>query len=241
MIWRDLKIGRSDRAVLIGQTGSGKTTLARFLVEDPNKRYSVVWDPKGSDSIADWPRLHRRASTFKQLVELAEDEDERRIIYTPHPYVAEDRDDQDQLFSWIYERGNTRFYLDEATCLAHGAYPSRYLTACLQRGRERGVSTLVSTQRPARVPLNILSEAQFYFIFKVLLPVDRKRIEELTGISIEEQTELEEFEFFVWNAWRGRIGNKVKLRLTRGVTDYANDERASRANPSISRRYKTAA
>jgi len=207
-----IRMGRNDRAVLIGQTGTGKSTLAEFLLHDPDKRNSVAFDPKASETLEKWTGMTRCGSLDDCIYE-AEEKEKRRIIFTPDAYSAESSTVQDRLFAWIYERGRTRLYIDEATALAGGATPSRYLIACLNRGRERGVSTLTATQRPARIPLNILSEAQHYYVFKVLMLTDQKRIEELTGIPIEEQATLKRFEYFYWSDLTGAYPRKLILQL----------------------------
>lgn len=215
MHFTSLRIGRNDRATLVGQTGCGKTTLAEFLIEDRNKRCSVAFDPKGSESVAKWNGSHKRYSSLMDLIEGAEEREEERLIFTPDALIAESPELHEALFAWVYDRGYTRLYIDEATSLQGGTNPSRYLTACLNRGRERGISTIVSTQRPARIPSNIISEAQHFYIFKLLLRADRQRIEELTGIQIEEQTTLKHYEFFYWNASNGAYPKKLKLNLGR--------------------------
>ncbi len=208
--WRAIKLGRNDRGVLIGATGCGKTTLARFLIEDKNKPYSVVYDAKISESIGKWPHA------FFDDFNLIQQSEARRLIYRPS--VEEERDPraQDAFFQWVYHRRYTRLYVDEAYALLGGSNPCFYLQACLSRGRERGISTLIATQRPARIPLITLSEAEHYYIFRLNWPGDRQRIEEVTGISALEQTDLENFEFIYWNALTGRRTGKLKLNLFGG-------------------------
>lgn len=207
-IWEAIKLGRNDRGVLIGKTGCGKTTLARFLIEDWKKPYSITWNPKGSDRVYEWD--HKHVTTLSELY----DTDDNRIVYTPHPTLAEDEDNQYQFFYWIYERKYTRLYIDEATAIAYnGQKPPRYLTAVLNRGRERGISSLTATQRPSGVPMNVLSESEHYYVFKTLLPQDKQRIELITGISVEDQEDLEDFEFYHFNVSRGLFSSKLKLNL----------------------------
>jgi len=205
--WRRIKLGRNDRGVLIGATGCGKTTLARFLIEDVNKPYSVVYDPKISESIGKWP--HTFYYDFGQLQEA----EERRLIYRPPVEEEQDAYAQNRFFQWVYWREHTRLYVDEAYALLGGSNPSFYLQACLSRGRERGISTLIATQRPSRIPLITLSEAEHFYIFRLNLPQDQRRIEEITGITVEEQLSLEQFQFFYWNAITGRHPVKLKLSI----------------------------
>jgi len=230
-IWQAIKLGQNDRGVLIGKTGCGKTTLAKFLVEDYIKPYSVTWNPKGSDNVFRWNQKH--VSTLQELYDAADD-DEHRIIYTPHPLVAEDEKTQEEFFYWIYENKNRRIYIDEATSICYSANKvPRFLLAILNRGRERGISSLTATQRPSGVPMNILSESENYYVFKTLLPQDKQRVELITGISVEDQNDLNDYEFYYFNVSRGLLPKKLRLNLQGSKN---NARRGNERADSVSRR-----
>jgi energy-coupling factor transporter ATP-binding protein EcfA2 len=209
-IWQAIKLGRNDRGVMIGKTGCGKTTLAKFLIEDYTKPYSVTWNPKGSENVYEWNQKH--VTTLPQLYD--ESEEHNRLVYTPHPTVAEEFDNQNDFFYWIYDRKKTRLYIDEATAIVYsGSKIPRFLLAILNRGRERKISTLTATQRPSGVPMNILSESEHYYVFKTLLSQDKIRVEQITGISVEQQDDLNDYEFYYFNVSRGLLPKKLKLNL----------------------------
>lgn len=225
-------MGRDDRAAIVGATGSGKTTLARFLIEDANKRHSIVYDPKISTAIDEWLyEPHEPYYNFEQLQEAKQP----RLIYRPNYRESLDPYAQDAFFQWIYERRWTRVYVDEAYALLGGSSPSFHLQACLSRGRERGISTIVATQRPKRIPLITLSEAEHFYIFRLNLLEDRIRVYELTGVDPMEQTTLERFEFFYYNALWGERSSRLRLNLAGAPRQPINrsDENARRGTAAV--------
>lgn len=199
MDWQHIKMGRNDRGVLIGHTGYGKTFLGRYLIEDKNKRYSVTYDAKISKAIGEWNQ------EFIYDFAALQESEARRIVYRPSEFEESDPVWQNRFFEWVYKRGATRLFVDEAYALEGGTNPSRYLLACISRGRERGISTLVGTQRPARIPQIVLTEPEHIYVFFVLGVTDRQKIKEISGglISLEDQLELDEHEFFYFNLRRG--------------------------------------
>lgn len=208
MNWQELIPNRNDRAVFIGATGCGKTTLARYLLNDSKKPYVVVYDAKHSENISEWKEF-KFFDDFGEIV----DSKTPKQIYRPSIYEMQDAQSQDAFFEWVYFRRNTRLYVDEAYALLGGTNPSFHLQACLTRGREKGISTFISTQRPKRIPLITLSESEHFYIFRLTLNEDKERVYELTNISIQEQIELRPYEFIYYNALTGHKTGKLKLNL----------------------------
>lgn len=206
--FEQLRLGKDDRGLLVGATGCGKTTLANFLLQDRNKPYVVVYDAKISDSISKWNEY-----TFCYTLSSLEEEEAKKLVYRPSIYDSVDSEKQDEFFQWVYNRKYTRLYIDEAYALLGGANPAFHLQACLSRGRERGISTLIATQRPKRIPLITMSEAEHIYIFRLNLLEDKNRVYELTGIDIEEQNTLNNYEFFYYNALSGFKSKKLKLKI----------------------------
>ena len=205
MEWSQLKIGRNDRAAVIGRTGSGKTFLARYLIEDSNKKYSVTYDAKASESIGQWGQPV--ITDFGEL----QQSNERRVIYRPDHFEASDPFLQNRFFEWVYLRQHCRLFVDEAYAVKGGTSPGSYFSACLTRGRERGISTVIGTQRPSRVPLETFSEAEHFYIFQLTWPADQQRIYELSGglLTVEKQLTLNEHEFFYFNVFSGLHPKKI--------------------------------
>jgi hypothetical protein len=162
-----------ERVSIVGRTGSGKTYLAQKLTA--NLKRLVVCDPKGTLArkwdLRDWSVLNERR--------LRDGADIRLRIPTPLDGNWE------QYFKACYDAGNLTLYIDEAYGVLPrpGAQPTPFLNALYTRGRELGIGVWASTQRPSWIPLIMLSEADWFFVFRLMLVADRMRLAEVIGPS----------------------------------------------------------
>lgn len=182
----------SDRAFLAGQTGSGKTVLAHFLCM--YRRNVVVCDPKRR---IDW-KGYRLVTSLKEITSL-DPVKERRIIYRPSfdvlKYWGRGDDEVERFFEFIYRRGNTTLYVDEAYLVTRGEDMPDYYHACLTQGRELGIETWTATQRPMNIPQVIMSEAEHAYIFRLKMPQDRRKVESMCAVQEERIAALKKREF----------------------------------------------
>lgn len=196
----------TDRAALVGQTGTGKTTLARFLCSQ--RPYVVVLDPKG---LIHWPGYEVHTS-LSQLVK----SQAARLTYRPLYHELQSEETIDAFFEWVYRRQNTLLYIDEVYAIAKGdQYPWHY-GACLTRGRELNIAVYTATQRPARVPQIVFSESEHVYCFKLKLPRDRERVEEMAAIEADAIAALPKHHFF-YAPQDGPIVGPLKIRLASGA------------------------
>lgn len=223
MEWANLRIGIRQHAFIAGATGSGKSELAQWLINDPAKPYSLVYDPKHSETIGEW-----RGQTFVYSWEELKRSRERRIVYRPSldeyygadgrlTNEAEDARCQEAFFQYVYRTKRKRLYVDEVSALLGGTNPNYYLKGCITRGRELGISTVCATQRPVSIPIIMMSEASKFFIFQLNWPDDQKRMEEVTGdrITVEMQRNLKMYEFFYYDSAKKYHWPKpIKLNLS---------------------------
>lgn len=105
-----------------------------------------------------------------------------RLIYRPDPVEAQDPVVANAFFRWIYERRNTTLYVDETYAVVFRGGVLPYHQACITRGRERGVEVWSATQRPSWIPLMVLSEAEHWYVFRLNVREDRKRLEGILGV-----------------------------------------------------------
>lgn len=154
-----------DRVFFCGQTGTGKTYLARALTR--GIRRLVVLDPK--NRLQPW-RLDAWDRESERLLRIGEPLRAR----VPGPKAPEEWED---VLAQLYSAGNATVYVDEAYLLSEeGKGFPRTLSTLYTCGRELGIGTWASAQRPAWMPRVMLSESQHVFAFYLLLEDDRKAL-----------------------------------------------------------------
>lgn len=195
--------GPTDRAFFVGQTGSGKTTLARELLKQ--KRYVVVLDGKG---LINWPEM-QLVRTFSKLF----NEKAPRMIWRPTHEELRDEEAIDKFFEWVYLRGNTTVYIDEAQTVTNGQLLPNYYHGCITRGREHKVEVWSGTQRPTLIPQVIMSEAEHMYVFKLKLEQDRDKMASMTGIDSEALQAIPKHQFF-YAPQDGDVRGPLRLRLS---------------------------
>lgn len=207
-------VKRNERAFFVGSTGSGKTTLAKSLLW--NRPYVVVLDPKRKFTLPEnWPKEYVILSTLSEAEAV---DDDRTIIYRPsQDELLESCND---FFQWMFEREDTLLYVDEV----YAVTPTRIRTGywhgrCIQEGRERGIGIWHATQRPAAIPLNILTESEHIFTFRLANPADRKRMGDFADVKLQEPVRRgDKNGFYYFNADSGRVQYFKKANVGKALT-----------------------
>lgn len=88
-------------------------------------------------------------------------------------------------FRRAYQVGSTVLAVDELAGLADASNPPVWLDTVQQRGRDPGpqgpITTVIVSQRPRRIPVTVISEAEHVFVFGVSHPADRAFLADLLG------------------------------------------------------------
>lgn len=166
-----INIRPDERVTLIGMTGSGKSTLAQYLLADEPR--VVFVDPKSEmDSVA-WNAREYDGNAYNQLLK-----------GRPGRYILRAPIDQDyeRYFEQFYTLGRLIVYIDEVYGVTAGrTRAGNWLTALYTRGRSRQIAVWAATQRPRWIPLFILSEANWLFLFRLQLEADREAVASIMG------------------------------------------------------------
>ena len=86
--------------------------------------------------------------------------------------------DWDPYIDAVMERENITLYIDEVYGVVQGRNATDALRAVITRGRELGIGVWSATQRPKDIPLIVISEADWFFMFQLRVEGDRKRMAE---------------------------------------------------------------
>jgi hypothetical protein len=212
-------IKTDQRVTLVGKTGSGKTYAARFLLKD--KTRLVVIDPKNELDRDEWNLVSYSQERARQL----RNGRDIRIHVAP-------RDDNAQDFDWesyyrlVYEASSPKhpvtIYTDEVYgILPRGSAvnPGYWLTAVYTRGRSRHLSAWAATQRPRRIPLYMITEADWLAVYYLRAPIDRQYVAEILGDKRIEEEIPDEYGFWLQYArWR----RPVYYRTIQGAPSNGN-------------------
>lgn len=169
-------ISPSEHVTIVGKTGSGKTYFAQHMLLNPKVERLIVLDPK-----ANLKERFRLETPSPKVWRRYHNGDPVRIQIKPPKGTVEDQYAfYEEVFQDIYETQDTFVYIDEVYRVTpqNAGY---WLTSVYTQGRELFISMWCTTQRPARIPQFILSEPEWYVMFRLNKKDDRQRLAEMMG------------------------------------------------------------
>lgn len=175
----DLIPKRGHRVAIFGQTGSGKTAFAVWLLSRTPHGITIIFETKREpkfDYFLDENGVV--VETVEAAIKAKQNPDIDYIVVRPPVEVLSEPSELDLMLLKAYHglKQNT-IYIDELTMYHSASQPGKGLIALLTRGRSEGITLIYSSQRPSGISMYALSEAQAFFLFKLQLPADRKRVD----------------------------------------------------------------
>lgn len=190
-------IRANDRVFICGKTGSGKTHLAKKLIWSEFSNV-IFFDVKNTNSDLDAPTLHSLDDVKEAL-----NNNVTRIRYVPDALSDDKLKEFDEMCKIIWQYGRMHLIVDEMKAIYQKGNTTRSITdyheALLTRGREKKVGVTGLTQRPHKVPLESMSESEHFFIFKLNIDDDRKRVTKITGGDREKLRTVGQHEFYYYH------------------------------------------
>lgn len=177
----NIKILPSESVTILGMKGSGKTTLLNFLIEQARPtgtRRIVILDTKQVGDFARYPSV----SELKDLHKIVAANPV--VVYAPNKEENRNPNYHEAFFAWGYDRWNTCLVVDELTSIVWGNdVPDSYKDVT-DRGRAKHVVIWQGNQKPVFVPHAALSEADHYFMFRLMIESDKKKMAGILGNKV---------------------------------------------------------
>lgn len=168
-----------EHAVLVGQNGSGKTVLACWLLLRIPEAPGIIYDTKIEPKFTKLP-ASRVVTSMEAALELKDNPEVDYIIVRPPVEMMREPMALDEMLWQHYLHFSHCFaYIDEAYTFHSNGNAGPGLIALLTRGRSRGISTIVSTQRPVRISRFCFTEAKKAYVLRLVDKADRKRIDDI--------------------------------------------------------------
>lgn len=185
MTWK-----QGEHVAVIGPTGQGKTTLALALLA--HRDYVAVFATKPIDNTLErfsaenaysrhstWPiRLPTEKSSIPFRKHSA-----RRIIW-PEARRLDSTELQRKVFynamADVYEQGQWCVYFDELWIMCQHLGLTKEVKTYLMQGRSLGLSTVVATQRPAWIPLEVYDQSHHLFFCR---DNDESNLRRISGVG----------------------------------------------------------
>lgn len=157
---------QGDHMTLVGPTKRGKTTLAHALL--PMRKWVIIFATKKKD-----PLITKFRKDGYHLVRTSDEihkDVSHRFILAPPLTSKESRPSQrvefEKALARGFKSGGWTFYLDEARYISDTLRLADDCELLWQQGRTLGVTMVVGTQRPVRIPLTAYDQATHLFFFR---------------------------------------------------------------------------
>jgi hypothetical protein len=165
-----------EKLLIVGQNGSGKTAFAAWVLERIATAPTLIYDTKEETKFTALPKS-RVAGDWDGVWEAMDDGESDFVIFRP---PLEDLNDPERLDAYLLDHYHSfpqvPAYIDEAYSFHKNSREGPGLTALFTRGRSRGITTIISSQRPARISRFCITEAQRVAAFRLMDRKDRQRL-----------------------------------------------------------------
>lgn len=172
---------QGEHVGLIGPTGSGKTNAAFWLL--PMRRFVTILATKPRDSSLEKFGKRNGYKKIERWEKLSHTKYPRRILW-PNARALDAQAVQQKAFAEalgiIYRQGGWCVYMDELWFIGQVLNLTRTVKIYLQQARSMGISLVVSSQRPAWIPVEVFDQSTHLFFYR---DNDERNLSRIAGIG----------------------------------------------------------
>ena len=184
---REFRWRQGEHLAAIAPTGAGKTTLFSELM--PYRKYNIMFGTKPADSTYDkiLKLGYKRIESVSEIRSYHHNyllwPSQRKTI--PETLIAQRKAFQ-EAFDFIVAQRAWTVWVDESKYIAEMLRLRTELTYCLEQHRSIDATVICGAQRPAFLPLSVLSNSSHIFMWKTTLDTDAKRLGDIGGVDAKE-------------------------------------------------------
>lgn len=178
---------KGERGLLVGKTGSGKTQNGLFHLQNTPLWPRIIFDTKIEDHFFSLPQNGEKLELIEGLENFAHyakttkrDKMPDYLLVRPTGAEFVDPEILDEYMGIVYSSFGPVFtYIDEVNNLHKNGRALPHLMNLLCRGRSRGKTTLMGSQRPAFISRSCLTESDRFYIHQLTDMKDRIRLSDV--------------------------------------------------------------
>ena len=211
---------KGQRGIIIGQTGSGKTVGAIWHMQHVPVTPIVVMDTKGEPAF-DKIGIDEETQVYESLSDFEKEWFKKRrqpiysIVRPDMSEIAEPAAMDETLFRMVQAGRGHFLYIDEAYQWHVAGRAGPGLTGILTRGRSKGITTLLSTQRPAWLSRFCFTEAQKMYIYRLNDKRDAKTIGEYVP-DFADKPIAKRYEWYYYDVLDGELKKFLPVKIIQG-------------------------
>jgi hypothetical protein len=182
---------QGEHVAAIAPTGAGKTTLMSELMQ--YRKYNIMFGTKPADKLYD--EILKKGFRRIESIHDVKPWDEKVLLW-PHQRetikqttLAQRESFMDALNIIVKQRSWT-VWMDEVKYIAQFLGLAGEVTYCLEQLRSIDATIICGAQRPAWLPLSVLSNSSHVFIWKTTFNDDAKRLADIGGVDSKEVAAL---------------------------------------------------
>ncbi|SRR6266436_1877516 len=187
----------SPRAFFAGTTGSGKTTLMMkmiFWILENENPLILIFDTDGMWDYQDYSSMKWKRGVPVRITKMSQIVDKHTgfFIYccdypaTRDPMVG-------MLMEWAFNHGYITLIVDEVGDFGNGITVIDILGNIIKKGRKKRIRVFIGYQRSQGIPVIVVTESSYFFIFELRSEKDRERLAD--RVHPDFFTKMEDYDF----------------------------------------------